>query len=113
MDPPSASILTHSYAVWRRSVGLDAGGCPVSEYTAVPSATAIRCRPQPHDDVEAVVNDVERSRVTHIIWSAHADVRASDRLVITAPTEAVYDVISVHDPNDQHVYMKLLVEIVV
>ena len=112
METPT-HLMTHTCAVWRRTERLDEGGCPIADYTVVASLTAVRCRVQPGDDVEGVANDVERSRTTHVLYAEPVDIRPSDLLVLAAPVAASYNVISVYDPDDQHVYLRALLEIVV
>jgi len=121
MDTP-VHLMLNTYAVWRRTETVDDGGCPVADYSAVAGLEAVRARVQPGIDREAVVNDVERSRATHTMYSEPVtaegmtvDLSASDRVILTgsASIAGEYDVVSVHDPDDVHVYLHVLLEKVV
>jgi len=106
-------LLDKTAAVYRRQETLDDGGCPISSYTLVSALAKVKCRIQPGDDLENIENDVERSLCTHIMYAEPADIRPSDLIRVAAPTEADYNVISVYDPDDQHVFLRVLLEIVV
>ena len=104
MQTPT-ELFVHVASVERRVEILDDGGCPTWFYTAVAGLQEVACRINPGDDPEIVMNAVERSLTTHVMFCGDVDIRPTDQVTYDG-TE--FDVIAVHQPDDLGVFTRIL-----